>query len=102
MEFDGFDWDQGNRQKCQKHGVSIAQIEEMFRGVVLVGPDAKHSVTEERFRAIGRTVNRRGIFVAFTWRVRDAQRLIRPVSARHMHQKEVKAYEEKISGFKNG
>ena len=22
MEFDGFDWDDGNRDKCQKHGVA--------------------------------------------------------------------------------
>ena len=102
MEFDGFDWDWGNREKCQKHGVSIRQIEELFRGFVLVGPDARHSAAEERFRAIGRTADRRGIFVAFTWRLRGKQRLIRPVSARYMHQKEVAAYEEKISRSENG
>jgi uncharacterized DUF497 family protein len=28
MEFDGFDWDAGNREKCRKHGVSTAEIEE--------------------------------------------------------------------------
>ena len=22
MEFSGFDWDRGNREKCQKHGIS--------------------------------------------------------------------------------
>ncbi len=102
MEFDGFDWDWGNREKCQKHGVSIRQIEELFRGFVLVGPDARHSAAEERFRAIGRTADRRGIFVAFTWRLRGKQRLIRPVSACYMHQKEVAAYEEKISRSENG
>jgi hypothetical protein len=26
----GFDWDEGNRAKCQKHGVSIPEIEELF------------------------------------------------------------------------
>ncbi len=25
--FVGFDWDDGNRSKCQKHGMTIAQIE---------------------------------------------------------------------------
>ena len=80
----------------------IRQIEELFRGFVLVGPDARHSAAEERFRAIGRTADRRGIFVAFTWRLRGKQRLIRPVSARYMHQKEVAAYEEKISRSENG
>jgi uncharacterized DUF497 family protein len=102
MEFDGFDWDWGNREKCRKHGVSIRQVEELFRGFVLVGPDARHSATEERFRAIGRTADQRGIFVAFTWRLRGKQRLIRPVSARYMHQKEVAAYEKKVSRSENG
>jgi uncharacterized DUF497 family protein len=32
MKFDGFDWDSGNRAKCQKHGVSIAEIESLFLG----------------------------------------------------------------------
>ena len=27
MQFDGFDWDDGNRGKCQMHGVSIKEIE---------------------------------------------------------------------------
>ncbi|MBV8763888.1 MAG: BrnT family toxin [Hyphomicrobiales bacterium] len=101
MEFDGFDWDWGNREKCQKHGVSIRQIEELFRGVVFVGPDLWHSAAEERFRAIGRTTDQRSIFVAFTWRQRGNQRLIRPVSARYMHQKEVVAHEKKISASEN-
>ena len=38
MEFDGFDWDGGARDKRQKHGVSIAEIEGLFERVVLVGP----------------------------------------------------------------
>jgi uncharacterized protein len=51
MEFDGFDWDHGNRDKCRKHGVSIAEIESLFDGTVFVGPDAAHSASEQRFRA---------------------------------------------------
>jgi hypothetical protein len=26
----GFDWDDGNRDKCQKHGMSIGEIEAVF------------------------------------------------------------------------
>lgn len=48
MEFDGFDWDSANQGKCQKHGVSIAEIESLFGGTPLVGPDAKHSGAEQR------------------------------------------------------
>jgi predicted DNA binding CopG/RHH family protein len=35
----GFDWDQGNRTKCERHGVSIADIEALFERIVLVLPD---------------------------------------------------------------
>jgi uncharacterized protein len=27
----GFKWDAGNRAKCQKHGVSLEEIEDLFR-----------------------------------------------------------------------
>ena len=96
MEFDGFDLDWANRKKCQKHGVSIAQSEELFRGAVLVGPHLRHSAAEGRFRAVGRTADSRGIFVAFTRRQHGTPWLIRPVSARYMHQNEIPAYEEKF------
>ena len=46
MQFDGFDWDEGNYHKCQKHGVSIAEIESAFGGTPLVGPDLRHSTVE--------------------------------------------------------
>jgi uncharacterized DUF497 family protein len=98
MEFAGFDWDQGNREKCQKHGVSIVEIETMFAGTVLVAPDPLHSVREERFKAVGAAESGRKLLVVFTWRMRDGDRFIRPVSARYMHEKEVKAYEKETSG----
>ena len=30
----GFEWDAGNRAKCTRHGVSIAEIESVFDGTV--------------------------------------------------------------------
>jgi uncharacterized DUF497 family protein len=27
-----FDWDEGNRDKCQKHGLSVHDIESIFQG----------------------------------------------------------------------
>ncbi|RAI45564.1 BrnT family toxin [Rhodoplanes roseus] len=98
MEFSGFDWDPGNRTKCQKHGVSLAEIESLFRGRMRVAPDPAHSVAEERFKAIGRTREGRHVFVVFTLRERDGDVLIRPVSARYMHRQEVWHYEEETSG----
>ena len=51
----GFDWDIGNREKCQKHGVSIAEIEALLRGDPQIAPAPRRSLTEERFIAVGRT-----------------------------------------------
>lgn len=97
MEFDGFDWDHGNDEHCQSHGVTLAEIEGLFLGTPLVGPDPYPSTIERRYRAVGRTPAGRFLFVVFTWRQAAAERLVRPVSARYMHQKEIKAYAEKIS-----
>jgi uncharacterized protein len=94
MDFAGFDWDQGNRIKCRKHGVSIAEIEAMFAGTVMIASDPAHSAREERFKAIGAGVEGRKLLVVFTWRIREGENFIRPVSARYMHRKEIRAYEK--------
>jgi uncharacterized DUF497 family protein len=97
MKVAGFDWDLGNRAKCAKHGVTVAEIEGLFRGPVSVFPDPAHSTTEERFKAIGRTEAGRMAFVVFTLRTLRERTLIRPISARYMHRKEITAYEEEAS-----
>ena len=94
----GFDWDDGNCQKCQKHGVSIEEIEALFFSPkVAVAPDIKHSEVEERFLAIGVSTKGRYLLVAFTFRETQEEKLIRPISARYMHEKEVQKYEENIT-----
>ncbi len=92
-----FDWDSGNRAHCQKHGVSIAEIEALLRGAPQVAPDLKHAHLEDRLIAVGRTAQGRPLFVAFTIRERLARRTIRPVSARYMHEREAKNYEAQRS-----
>jgi predicted DNA binding CopG/RHH family protein len=38
-----FDWDDGNRRKCQKHGLSIAEIEHVLaHGETFIVPDLKN------------------------------------------------------------
>lgn len=90
----GFDWDKGNRAKCQMHGVSVAEVEGLFSRPLLIVPDALHSETEERLWGIGKTASGRSVFLVFTIRERGGKQFIRPVSARYMHRKEVKNYEE--------
>ncbi len=92
--FSGFDWDTGNRAKCQKHGVSVDEIEGLFARPIMILPDRAHSTTEERLWAIGRTEAGRYVFLVYTLRERGGQRYIRPISARYMHQKEIDSYEK--------
>src|ERR1035437_1454932 len=97
----GFDWDGGNRAKCQKHGVSIAEIEALFRNAPRIAPDPKHSEDEDRMIAAGRTGAERPVFVDFTLRSQTHARLIRPVTARYMRAKEIAAYEKESAEAQN-
>ena len=93
----GFDWDDVNRGKCEQHGVLVAAIEALFRQPIAIVPDPAHSRAETRFKAIGRTAAGRYVLMVFTLRVRDDETLIRPISARYMHAKEIKLYEEETA-----
>ena len=97
----GFDWDRGNRDKCQTHGVSLAAIESAFRGPLAVFPDPKHSAAEERFHAIGRTAQGgaqgRWVFIVFTLRALGGETFIRPISGQYMHRREVESYESQAA-----
>ena len=97
----GFDWDEGNRQKCRKHGVSKREVESVFdegRPVTIL-PDVGHSREEPRFRAIGNTHKGRHVFVVFAIRAKGGKNYIRPISARYMHRKEVEHYEKENPGI---
>lgn len=93
MLVDGFDWDEWNEEKCQKHGVSVEIIESFFQRTFTVLPDPYDGV-EERFRAIGQDYEGRHVFIVFCYREREDRTLIRPISARYMHRKEIDAYEQ--------
>jgi uncharacterized protein len=94
LRLDGFDWDEGNSSKCQAHGMRLIEVESIFAGAPLVGPDPFDPAMERRWRAIGRTASGRPAFVVFTLRTLGGQHLIRPLSARFMHAKEVLKYEQ--------
>jgi uncharacterized protein len=96
-----FDWDDGNRKKCQKHGVSAGEIEAFLNEAPRVAPDRKHSRTEERFLAVGRNARGRAMFVVFTIRRKGGELFIRPISARYMHRKEAENYEKESSEIQN-
>jgi hypothetical protein len=87
-----FDWDAGNWPKCGKHGLSQADIEEAFRADPRIAPDPNPD--ETRWRAIGRLTTGRMVFVVFAFREADGALVIRPISARYMHEREVRKYEQ--------
>jgi len=89
----GFEWDEGNARKNEKHDVSMAETEQVFFNTpLLVLEDIKHSRGELRFHALGKTDNIRLLHITFT--LRHADEKIRVISARDMHRKERAIYEK--------
>lgn len=88
-----FDWDEGNTRKNEKHGVSMAEAEQIFfNEPLLLLADIKHSQGELRFHALGKTDEGRSLHITFT--LRNAGEKIRVISARDMHKKERTIYEQ--------
>ena len=91
--FEGFEWDQGNAEKCRAHGVSIEEIESALVSKALaIMADTKHSKDEGRYIGVGQTVNGSDLCVVLTFRIVAGRKLLRPITARYMHRKEVERY----------
>ena len=89
----GVDWDEGNACKNEKHGVSMAEAEQVFfNAPLLVLEDGAHSQQEARLHALGKTDGGRALHITFT--LRQSGLLIRVISARDMHRKERAIYEQ--------
>ena len=88
----GFDWDNGNARKNEKHGVSTPEAEQVcFNQPLLLLVDERHSQAEPRFHLLGRTHSGRRLHLTVT--LRGGGTLIRVISARDMHRKERDIYE---------
>ena len=89
----GFNWDDGNARKNEKHGVSLAEAEQVFfNAPLLLLEDGAHSQNEPRVHALGKTDEGRMLHIMFT--LRQSGGLIRVISARDMHRKERTVYEQ--------
>ena len=98
LQFSGFEWDDGNQRHCEKHGLSRKQVEQLFQqDDLLIAPDVLHAQQEERYLAIGRARMGKPMLVVFAIRKTDEIVRIRPISARYMHDKEARKYEEESS-----
>lgn len=90
----GFEWDAGNdRKSVEKHAVNQFESEQVFfNQPLLILADMKHSKNEMRYHALGKANNERLLHITFT--LRSEGSLIRVISARDMHRKEKKTYEQ--------
>lgn len=89
----GFNWDDGDARKNEKHGVSTAEAEQVFFSApLLLLEDSAHSRQEPRLHALGKTDEGRSLHITFT--LRQSETLIRVISARDMHRKERTIYEQ--------
>jgi len=90
----GFDWAAGNERKSEKkHTVSRFEAEQMFfNHPLLILTDEKHSQSEARYHALGKSNDDRSLHITFTLRYDET--LIRVISARDMHRKERNIYEQ--------
>ena len=90
----GFDWDEGNsRKSADKHDVSQAEAESIFfNDPLILAEDLGHSDSEQRFNALGKTGQSRLLHVTFT--LRRSGTMIRVISARDMHRRERRFYEQ--------
>lgn len=94
LDSDGFEfeWDDGNWQKnARKHGVSTAEIEEVFTAgpAAPLGVQVGPPVPEERMAVVGATSSGRVLHVVFTIRAGR----VRPISARPAEKHEREIYE---------
>jgi uncharacterized DUF497 family protein len=90
----GFDWDAGNERKSvEKHAVTRFEAEQVFfNEPLLVLEDVRHSDVEVIYNALGKADSGRLLHITFT--LRESHTLIRVISARDMHRKERKVYEQ--------
>ena len=98
IDFDaiaGFQWDDGNARKNERHGVSQGEAEQAFFDTrLLIMEDTQHSLREPRYHALGMTREGRHLHITFT--LRDGATLIRVISARDMHRKERAIHEQAV------
>lgn len=92
MRVSAFIWDEHNSEKCLKHGLTLAQIEDFLLSQPTLMDDETHSDQEPRYIAFGYFEDR-FLFVVFTLRVKDKKLKFRVISARYARTKEIKRLE---------
>lgn len=86
-----FEWDNGNKEKPKKHGLTLEETEEAFFDEnKVVFTDWKHSRAEQRITLLGKT--KKGSLLNIVYTVRAKK--IRIITARPTNRKEIVLYEK--------
>jgi len=89
-----FDWDDGNLTKnLEKHKVTCQEAEEAFFYFSIIDEDQTHSVSEARYRMLGRTNEGRYLVIIFTIR-KERVRVISARDANKIERLAFNAYEK--------
>lgn len=89
-----FEWDDANIAHIARHNVSPEESEDVFFDKNnVIDDDDKHSIVEDRFVIIGKTIDGRLLYQIF---MRRGDK-IRVISSRGINKKEVKLYEKETS-----
>lgn len=93
MDNISFEWDDHKNQiNFKKHHISFAEAMSVFYDdYAIVFDDPDHSVEEDRFLIIGKTIKEKTYIVSYCIRKRD---VIRIISARKAAKREREYYEE--------
>lgn len=93
MDNISFEWDDHKNQiNIKKHQISFAEAMSVFYDdYAIVFDDPDHSIEEDRFLIIGKTIKEKTCIVSYCIRKRD---VIRIISARKATKREREYYEE--------
>lgn len=87
------EWDEAkNRRNIQKHGIDLADVEEMFSHPMLTLQDDRYDYGEARWISIGQM---HALIAVVVYTERD-QGVLRIISARKATRHEVRHYEQAI------
>jgi len=93
-----FEWNPAKaRQNIVKHRISFERAAEIFLDPFAISLyDEEHSLTEDRWISIGKTISENLVVVIHTFQQnQDGQATLRIISARKATKKEAKQYERK-------
>ena len=81
IEFNGFDWDEGNEEHATRHGISKAQLEAAVAlGMTVYAVSERNG--EPRYLAVATTPE--GLPIDFVFVVRNEK--LRPISIHKLHR----------------